>query len=156
MKKLYLLLLVFVIGCNPATKPVNEEAIKKEVWETVLAHNKAWTQMENLTELEKYIDENIISISPPFKTPLYGKTDYLAGYQTWIEHATVYFAREIAPQIHLFLNGTMAIVTYEIELSFEYDLVKTPDWKGRDVMTLKYENNRWLLISDVFMQYAKE
>ena len=152
MKKIFFAILVLLIGCTSKTA-LNEEQIKKAVWETVKAHNIAWSQLEDLTELEKYVDENIISISPPFKEPIYGKKAYLDGYQSWFDHAQVDYFRETNPQIQLHLNGTMAMVTFEIAMSFDYDDQKTPDWKGRDVMTLKFEKDKWLIISDLFVKY---
>ncbi len=155
MKTYIIIFLVLLIGCTSKTVQ-NEEQVKKEVWETVKSHNIAWSQLEDLTELEKYVDENIISISPPFKEPIYGKKAYLDGYQSWFDHAQVDYFRETNPQIQLYLNGTMAMVTFEIDMAFDYDDQHTPDWKGRDVMTLKFENGQWLLISDLFVQYSKE
>ncbi len=155
MKTIFLILLVLFVGCKSDKQRSNDQ-IKNEVWETVKSHNLAWSKLEDISKLETYIDANVISVSPPFKTPLYGKKAYLDGYQNWFDHASVDFFNEINPQIQLYLNGTMAIVIFEIEMSFVYDDVKTEDWKGRDIMTLTYENGRWLLVSDVFVQYSKE
>jgi len=155
MKTVFLILLVLLLSCTSINQR-NDEQIKNEVWETVTSHNIAWSQLENLTELANYVDENIVSVSPPFKEPIYGKKAYLDAYQNWFDHAKVDYLKELEPQIQLYLNGTMAIVIFEIEMSFEYDGIKTSDWKGRDLMTLKFENDTWLLSSDIFVQYPKE
>lgn len=154
MKKVLFVLMALFLVLQLNAKP-NDNEIKNAVWETILGHNKAWTQLEDLNELEKYIDEHIFSFSPPFKTYLKGKKAYLDGYKNWFEHAKVHFAKEHDPDIQLYLNGTMAIVTFEIELQFEYDGVLTSDWKGRDVMSLKFEDGRWLITSDQFVRYEK-
>jgi len=155
MKNVFLILLVLLLSCT-SKKQRNDEQVKNDVWETVKSHNIAWSQLEDLTELAKYVDENIVSISPPFKEPIYGKKAYLDAYQNWFDHAKVGYFKELEPQILLYLDGTMAIVIFEIEMSFEYDGIKTSDWKGRDLMTLKFENEKWLMSSDIFVQYSKE
>ncbi len=73
MKYLYLILLVLVFGCSTKSNSINEEKIKEEVWNTVLAHNHSWAVLEDISELEKYVADSIISISPPFREVLKGK-----------------------------------------------------------------------------------
>ncbi len=68
--------------------------------------------------------------------------------------ATIYSFEERNIEIQLLLNGTMAIVTYEITMSFEYMGQEIPNWEGRDLMTLKFEDGKWMICSDLFVQYS--
>ena len=156
MKILFFLmgiLIMILIACNQ-TQNYDAAKIKAEVLETVYAHNKAWTKSEDLNEQKKYVHENIIFISPPYKKPIVGAKEYLRSYkEDWMDHATVHHFKEVNPDVKLYNNGLFAIVTYEIDMAFDYDDTKVPEWHGIDKMTLVKENGKWLITSDM---YAKQ
>jgi len=133
---------------------IDPEKTKAEVLKTVYAHNKAWTELEDINEQKKYVHENIIFISPPYRKPISGSKEYLRSYQEdWMDHATVHHFKEIEPQVNLYNDGKFALVTYKIDMAFDYDSTSVPEWHGIDHMTLVNENGKWLITSDVF---AKE
>jgi ketosteroid isomerase-like protein len=145
--------LIMILTACDQTNNYNAVKIKAEVLETVYAHNKAWTELEDLNEQKKYVHENIVFISPPYKKPITGKEEYLNNYKEWIDHATVHHFKEVNPDVKLYNNGLFAIVTYEIDMSFDYDDEKIPEWHGIDQMTLIKENGKWQITSDM---YAKQ
>ena len=143
-------LIMILIACN---KNCDTEKIKTEVLETVYAHNKAWTKLEDINEQKKYIHENIVFLAPPYKEPIRGKKEYLNSYKEWMDHATVHHFKEVDPEVYLYCNGKFAIVTYKIDMAFNFDDTKVPEWYGIDKMTLVKENGKWLITSDM---YAKQ
>ena len=151
-----MILIVLLLTVNVCTQNENKmdvEKAKKEVWSTVLAHNKAWAQMEDLDEQAKYVHEDIVFVSPPYLTPIIGKEEYLKNYQEWIDNATVHYFKEVDLQITFHCKSTFALVTFKIDMSFDYDDKKIDRWQGIDLMTLVFENGKWLITSDM---YAKE
>ncbi|MFC2082405.1 hypothetical protein ACFLR4_00300 [Bacteroidota bacterium] len=158
MKNLIVLfsLLIFIIsGCRQSNN-ADVEQLQKEVWETVIAHNDAWSVDENLNEQMKYVHDNIIFVSPPFRECMYGIDNYRAGYREWIDHATVHFFREINPKIEIHGDGRFALVTYNIEMSFDYDDRTVEEWKGIDMISLVKEEGKWLITSDMFAKIILE
>ena len=126
------------------------ETITKEVWETVKAHNIAWSVSEDIDEQLKYVHDDILFIKPPFNKILSGKDMYREDYENWILHAKVNYFKEIDPIIKIYNNGNSALVTYYIDMSYKYDNKDVNDWKGIDMMTLTKENGKWLIISDMY------
>jgi len=121
-----------------------------EVMRVVRAHNKAWSELEDINEQLKYVHDDIVFAKPPYKEIIKGKEKYKTDYEEWMKHAEVDFFREVNPFIKVFGNSTSAIVTYTIEMSFTYDERIESDWKGSDIMTLVKEKGKWLITSDMF------
>lgn len=155
-------ILLFFIGvffmlltaCNQSEQ-YDSEKIKNEVLKTVYAHNKAWTELEDLTEQKKYVHENIVFISPPYKKPKTGINEYLNDYKDWMNRATVHHFKEIEPDVKIYNDSLFAIVTYKIDMTFDYDDEKIPVWKGIDHMTLVKEKGKWLITSDMFAKQTE-
>ncbi len=149
-------LLMILNSCNKNEK-YDIDKTKSEVLKTVYAHNKAWTKLEDIKEQKKYVHENIIFISPPYKKPIKGAREYLKNYkEDWMDHATVHHFKEVNPEVTLFNNGLFAVVTYEIEMSFDYDDTKVSEWHGIDQMTLVKENGKWVITSDMFAKRTED
>ncbi|MFC1593299.1 DUF4440 domain-containing protein [Candidatus Neomarinimicrobiota bacterium] len=125
----------------------------EEVLNIVKAHNAAWSKLEDLSEQEKYIHDDIVFIAPPYKSPVEGKIQYLKNYKSFIEHATVHYFKEVKPKVQFYNNGQTAVVTFGIDMSFDFDDISNPSWRGMDIMTLVHKNDKWLIVSDM---YAKQ
>jgi hypothetical protein len=146
-----LIIIILTIACN--NKGIDMKSQVEEVLNTVKAHNSAWSKLEDPSEQEKYIHNDILFIAPPYKTPVEGKIQYLKDYKSFNEHSTVHYFNEVNPKVRFYNNGQTAIVTFEIDMSFDFDDISNPSWKGMDMMTLVHENDRWLIVSDM---YAKQ
>ena len=151
----YVLSVVLLLILNSCITTNKNEAITKKVWETVKAHNKAWTVSENINEQLKYVHGDILFVSPPFNKILSGKDKYKEGYENWMMHAEVNHFKEIDPVIKIYNKGNLALVSYHIDMSFKYDDKKLSNWKGIDMMTLTKENGKWLIISDMYAEEIK-
>ncbi|OGU57050.1 MAG: hypothetical protein A2V66_05695 [Ignavibacteria bacterium RBG_13_36_8] len=151
---LFLPLLMIITTCSTNDDATDMEKSKEEVWQTVLAHNKAWAELENLDEQMKYVHKDIVFVGPPYKNTISGIDAYRKNYEEWIDHATVHSTKESAPEIIILNNGKTAIVTYNGEMSFEYDNQSVPEWKGRDVMVLVKENDKWLIAMDMYAKHV--
>ena len=138
-------------GCMQNNNNVNIEQLKEEVWQTVLAHNKAWTVDKDIEAQMRHVHKEIVSVAPPFTNRLTGIAQYKEGYLNWHEHASVKSFKEIDPQIKIY-KGAFAIAVYKIEMSFEYDGNLVDDWKGMDTMTLVKLEDKWFITSDMFGQ----
>ncbi|MFC2103379.1 YybH family protein [Bacteroidota bacterium] len=144
---------VILSNCAQKETKMDIEKVKESVWNTVLAHNNAWSAMEDLDEQARYIHEEIIFVAPPYRTPVRGKKEYRKSYQEWIDHATVHYFKEVDHEITILGDGTLALVIFKIDMSFDYDDQKIDRWQGIDMMTLVFENEKWLITSDM---YAKK
>jgi len=146
---------ISLLFCNK-NEPFDPEKLKAEVLNTVYSHNKAWTELEDIKEQKKYVHENIIFISPPYKTPKKGIKQYLKDYSEWMEHATVHHFKEVDPEVVLYNEGKFALVTFKIDMAFDYDDTSTPEWYGIDQMTLVNEKGKWLITSDMFAKQKED
>ena len=144
-----------LISCGD-NSPKNIKEASKEVWEVVKAHNKAWSELEDITEQLKYVHNNVVFVKSPFKEIIEGKEKYKADYEEWMKHAKVDFFREVNAVIKVYGNGNFAIVSYNIDMSFTYDDIAVNDWKGADMMTLVKENGKWLITSDMFTKLVEQ
>ncbi len=131
------------------------ETVTKEVWETVKAHNMAWSVSQDIDEQLRYVYNDILFVKPPFNKILSGKDMYREDYENWMLHAKVNYFKEVDPVINIYNNGTSALVTYYIDMSYKYDGEDVNDWKGIDMMTLTKENGKWLIISDMYARYLE-
>ena len=146
---------LLLASCNINSKMSSEDAAK-EVWEVIKAHNKAWSESEDINEQLKYVHNEVVFVRPPFKEILKGKTQYKTDYENWMKHAKVEYFREVNPVIKVYGDGTFAIVSYNIDMSFTYDAATVNDWKGVDMMTLVKENGKWLVTSDMYARETKQ
>ncbi len=131
------------------------ETVTKEVWETVKAHNMAWSVSEDIDEQLRYVHDDILFVKPPFNKILSGKDMYREDYENWMLHAKVNYFKEVDPVINIYNNGTSALVTYYIDMSYKYDGEDVNDWKGIDMMTLTKNNGKWFIISDMYARYLE-
>jgi len=129
---------------------MNTDKISGEVWATVKAHNRAWSELEDINEQMKYVHKDVEFIKPPFKEIIRGIDKYRADYEDWMSHAKVDYFKEVNPVIKIYGSGNFAIVTYNIEMSFTYDGKVINDWKGADMLTLVKQDNKWIITSDMY------
>lgn len=155
MKKIMLIsILIFSLFSSCKNKNyMNPEETKTEILNVVKSHNKAWAQLEDIHLQMKYVHPNILSISPPYTKVTQGIEEYKAGYLDWMKHAKVHYFKELDPVVTVLGDSKTAFVTFNIEMSFDFDSVLIENWKGIDFMTLVKENDQWKIISDM---YAKK
>jgi len=150
MKRVIVFIALLILGgCLQNNNNYETEKLKEEIWQTVLAHNKAWALDENMEEQMKHVHPDIVSVAPPFIEKISGIEDYRKGYKSWYDHAKVHSFKELNPLINIY-NGTFAVVVFNIEMSFNYDEQLFDGWKGMDTMTLVKVNGKWLITSDMF------
>ncbi len=77
MKVVTMLIGVFITILTACNQTQNYDAakIQAEVLETVYAHNRAWSELEDINEQKKYVHENIVFISTQYKKPVTGKEE---------------------------------------------------------------------------------
>ena len=153
MVRLIILFTVPLLSCKSELH-MDTEMITKNIWETVKAHNEAWSEHEDINEQLKFVHDEIIFVSPPFKEIMKGKAKYKEAYEKWMKHAEVDYFLEMNPVIKIYGGGNCALVTYHIEMSFSYDDRVENSWKGIDMMTLAKENGHWLIRSDMYARNA--
>ncbi|MFC1564464.1 nuclear transport factor 2 family protein [candidate division KSB1 bacterium] len=129
--------------------------LESKIWQVVQAHNKAWTVLEDLDEQMKYVHDDIVFITPSDKYPIEGKDAYIESYENWINSAEVHFFKELDHKVRITGNGTSAIVTYNIDMSFLYNGEEAA-FQGRDMMFLIFERGKWLIAADVYSPFPKE
>ena len=133
------------LGCQ-----FDPDSATEEVLQTVRAHNRAWTELEDADEQARYVHDDIVFISPPYHEATAGKKAYFENYQQWYDHAKVHYFKEVNPEVVFHCDGKYALVTYQIDMSFDFDDQTVDRWQGMDMMALVYEDGRWLIISDVY------
>lgn len=157
MKKLLYIIPLFLIFLSWSflSKDVDIEKEKEEVLKTVLAHNKSWTVLEDLNEQAKYIQENIIMITPGDRDPIIGREAYLKGYKKWNNAAKVHFFKELNPIVKLSENMRSAVVFYNIDMAYNYN-GEEKTFQGRDFFFLTKESGKWLIMANEYSRYPEK
>ena len=151
-----ILIILVLFSCVFCSKNAgNIEKIKSEVLETVKAHNKAWTVLEDLEEQGKYIHDNITFITPGDHSPFEGKEAYLTSYREWYDAAKVHFFSELEPRAYLSENLKSAVVIYYIDMAFNYK-GEEQTFKGRDLFFLTWENGKWLIMANEYSPFPEK
>ena len=123
--------------------------IEKDVWDTVQALNRAWTQ-GHVEELVDYFHADIVAVTPTDRERLEGRDACLTSWARFVESATIESWTEISPRVQVY--GSAAVVTYYYDLrcrSRGTDL----RLEGRDMMVLIREDGRWWVVADQFSAY---
>jgi ketosteroid isomerase-like protein len=133
---------------------MDHEIIKNAVWQTVQKANKAWTVEGKIGELNEYFHKDMVAITPNNATRLEGQTACLNGWQAFTRIAKTNYFKETEPLIQLYCENNAAVVTYNYEGSFVFG-GETMVLRGRDMMILVKENDRWWIVADQFSPMPK-
>jgi len=129
--------------------------IQKEVWDTVLKINKAWAVDGDFDILEQYFHESMIAITPGDRERLEGKLVCVGGWRTFAQSVEIKYWNEINPEVVLYHDDTLAIVSYYYDISYK-QRGRSVDITGRDLFTLIKEDGRWQVISNQFSPFPKK
>lgn len=120
--------------------------VEAEVWQTVQALNRSWTQGKGET-LSDYFHEEMVAITPTAGERIEGREACVAAWKAFAETATIRSWEESEPKVALF--GDTAVVTYYFRIAFELG-GESISMRGRDLFTMVYQNGRWLAVADHF------
>ena len=153
---LAVVLLIGLSCCPDAGRQFDVDSATQEVLQTIRAHNKAWTELEDADEQAKYVHDDIIFVSPPYHEPTTGKKAYMEDYQEWYDSAKVHYFKEVNPEVVFHCDGKYALVTYQIDMSFDFGDQTVDHWQGMNMTTLVYDGGRWLIVSDMYAKRADQ
>jgi hypothetical protein len=132
----------------------NIEKIKEEIWQFIQEMNRLWTSDGKAEELKNYFHEKMIVLNPMDKFRLEGSERCVQGWVNFAKTAVIHYWNEKDPEIVVYNNGTVAVVTYYYDMSYEMN-ERTIKSEGRDLFFLVKENNRWWIVADEFSEYPK-
>jgi len=133
---------------------MDEAAIRREVWETVLKLNRLWTEEGNPGALKEYFHENMVAITPTDRERRQGREACLAGWTDFARAARIQHWKTSIPLVQLYGGGGFAVVTYYYDMSFEMG-GRTVAASGRDMLALVREDGRWWVVADQFSPYPQ-
>ena len=128
-----------------------QDAVKREVWETLRRLNDCWTK-GNGKDLVNFFHKNMVAITPTDRKRLEGQGACVAAWSGFASMAKVRHFEEIDPQIQI--HGNTALVTYYFDMSFEMG-GQTIKMGGRDMFVFIKEGGKWLAIADQYSPYPK-
>lgn len=129
--------------------------VQKDVWETVLEINKAWAVDGDFDTLEDFFHEDMVAITPFSRERLEGKKVCVGGWRTFAQSVEIKYWNEISPEILLYHDDTLAVVTYYYDISYK-KRGESFDITGRDMFTLIHEDGRWQVIANHFSPFPKK
>ncbi len=129
--------------------------LQKEVWDTVLTINKTWAVDQDFDKLDKFFHENMIAISPNDRERLEGGKVCVTAWRTFAQSVEIKYWNEINPEVVLYHDDTLAIVSYYYDISYK-QRGRSIDITGRDLFTLIKEDGRWQVISNQFSPFPKK
>ncbi|MCK5124735.1 MAG: nuclear transport factor 2 family protein [candidate division Zixibacteria bacterium] len=129
--------------------------VQKEVWETVQSFNQAWAVDGDFDKLAGFFHENVIAITPTDRGRLEGCDVCVTAWRTFAQSVETKYWNEISPEVVLYHDDTLAIVTYYYDISYK-KRGESVDITGRDLFTLIKENGHWLIIANQFSPFPKK
>lgn len=134
---------------------MDTSVIKDEVWQIVLKVNRAWTVEGKIDQLKDYFHRDMVAITPNDAKRLRGQSACFAGWLGFTQIAKTNYFKEIDPLIQIYCGGNAAVVTYDYEGEFVIN-GQTMILRGRDMMVLIKENDRWWVVADQFSPMPKK
>jgi ketosteroid isomerase-like protein len=128
---------------------MDESAIRKEVWETVQAMNRAWTVDREPARLREFFHRDMIAVTATDRGRLDGREACVASWARFVEAARVRRWVELEPKVQVYCGGAAAVVSYEFDIAFDTP-GGTVEVGGRDTFTLVREDGRWWIVLDHF------
>ncbi|MBN1826406.1 MAG: nuclear transport factor 2 family protein [Candidatus Eisenbacteria bacterium] len=119
---------------------------ERQAWEAVRAANRCWTGGEP-AKLKEHFHERMVLITPSRNERIVGREACVADWTSFTEKARILSWKETDEDVRLF--GDAAVVTYLYEIVVEIEGERY-DLKGRDMMTLVFEDDRWWIAADQF------
>ena len=123
--------------------------IEREVWHTVQALNRAWTE-GRVEELRDYFHKDMVAVTPTERERLVGRDECLASWRGFVASVTIESWNDHEPQVQVY--GATAVVTYYYELRCRTG-GEVLHLAGRDMMVLVREAARWWVVADQFSEY---
>ncbi len=132
---------------------MDTEKIKEEVWKTVQDINRAWAVQGDVSKLAVYFHKDMVVISPLDGIQGEGGEACVDSYRTFIEAAKIYHLEESDPNILLYNDGELAIVTYHFDIA--YDMAgKSCHEIGQEMLVMTRQDGKWQVVTKVLLSYA--
>jgi hypothetical protein len=125
---------------------------EEKVWRAVQEMNCAWAVEANADKLRKFFHEKMVAITPVDHFRREGREACVEGWIGFAKSNRILEWEEFEPLIQMYCNNTAAIVTYHYRIALDSN-GKTMELRGRDMLTLVYEDNRWQLVADQFSPF---
>ena len=128
----------------------SDNDLKKEIRKTVERINEA-SRKGDIKTLKHFCHKHMIIVPPGFVQRAEGRDTYLRSVEDFCSTGTVLEYKELSMKIDVF--GDVAVVYYRYETKWEMD-EKTFGEKGNDVMVLRRDEKKWLLIWRTLVPFA--
>ena len=129
--------------------------IKTEIWKTIQSMNRLWTIESKPDELVKYFHKNMVAVSPSDRLRITGQEACVNAWKAFSQMAKIQSWKELEPKIDLYGEDNFAIVTYYYEITCEI-CGQSMNLQGRDMLSLIFEDGKWLIIADHFSPYPQQ
>ena len=123
----------------------------KEILDFIAQMNHLWTFESKASDLKKYFHPNMIAIVPNIRDRIIGSAACVKGWSDFSQNFKTTKWLEKDHIVNFYCNNTVAVASYDFEMSFEGNGQKI-SMEGRDMFTLVKENGKWLVVSDQFSQ----
>jgi uncharacterized protein (TIGR02246 family) len=125
---------------------------EQEVWRVVQAVNRAWAEGGEVERLREWFHRDMVAVTPTDRLRLEGREACVAAWSAFVAAVRITRWVERDPDVRLFADGRVAVVTYYYAAAFIADGEPT-EVAGRDLMTLVREDGRWWIVADQFSGY---
>ena len=111
--------------------------------------NRTWTEVWDEKKFREYIHPDAVAIAPTTPGRLVGRDQYVAGWRGFALAAKIHEWNETDPLVQLYADDRCAVVTYLFTITFTMGGQKQ-GMRGRDMLFLVNEQDRWLVAADQF------
>ncbi len=111
--------------------------------------NRIWTGAWDEETFRNYIHPEAVAIAPTTPGRLNGRDQYVAGWRGFVQATTIHEWNETDHTVQLYADDRCAVVTYLFTITFSMG-GRTQVMRGRDMLFLVNEQDRWLIAADQF------
>jgi hypothetical protein len=130
-----------------------DNSVEAEIWKFIQELNRTWTADRRPEALSGFFHERMTAISPGDRERIVGGKACVAAWKRFVDSTTIEQWREYEPQIQLFNNSRVAVVTYYYEIICGNAAGQPVTLSGRDMLTLVKEDDHWWAVADQFSPF---
>lgn len=132
---------------------MDRRRLEAEALETLEALNRAWTVERAPERLARFFHPEMVAITPADRERREGAAACIQGWSGFAGAVSIKSWRTHGEKVQLWGGGSVAVITYYYDMSWETQDGKVVNSGGRDMFVLAREGGRWWAVADQFSPY---
>jgi len=140
---------LYLIYINKNMNETEDSKTKNEIKQILKSFDEVYAREGSNDELSNFLHKNIFIITPDEAKRVNGKIECISTWKKRYSGKKIYSWNAYDHEIHVYGNGEFAVMSYYFDMIYDVKGKKT-NYKGRDMIVLVKENEKWLIVADQF------